>query len=167
MKSNLVEFKSYLRKAFEFNVEPLKVKLNLINEKISSLQTRLESFSGNIDDSYVVLKNEITEEIENLIKDKKNVENAILTHSNNDELRKEIINALENLSDADRDQNYRTLFKKMVVKSRTDLIFIIGAEDLNGINLLDLPKAFQGTYMIKVRAQLYKVNFGIHVLPPQ
>ena len=49
----------------------------------------------------------------------------------------------------------------MIVKSRTDLTFIIGNNDVSKLDLLNLPKLFKGTYKIKVRAQFYTVNFGV------
>lgn len=48
----------------------------------------------------------------------------------------------------------------MIVKSRTDLTFIIGNDDISKLDLLNLPKLFKGTHRIKVRAQFYTVNFG-------
>lgn len=49
----------------------------------------------------------------------------------------------------------------MIVKSRTDLTFIIGSDDVSKLDLLNLSKLFKGTYKIKVRAQFYTVNFGV------
>lgn len=41
--------------------------------------------------------------------------------------------------------------------------FVIGREDMTGLNLLDLPECIKGTYEIKVRAQIYQVEFGIYI----
>ena len=60
------------------------------------------------------------------------------------------------------DPNFRKLFKKVIIKSRTDLSFIIGNENVDNLDLLDLPKVLNGKYQIKVRAQLYNMDFGIY-----
>lgn len=51
----------------------------------------------------------------------------------------------------------------MIVKKRCDLTFIIGNENISKLNLLDLNRCLEGTYQIKVRAQVYQVRFGIFI----
>lgn len=53
--------------------------------------------------------------------------------------------------------------KHVIVKNRLHLTFIIGREDMTGLNLLDFPECIKGTYEIKVRAQIYQVEFGIYI----
>lgn len=93
--------------------------------------------------------------------EKKALENTLLTQTNNESMIKEILESAEKLSCTDREQKYKFFFKKMIVKSRTDLTFIIGNNDVSKLDLLNLPKLFKGTYKIKVRAQFYTVNFGV------
>ncbi len=57
------------------------------------------------------------------------------------------------------EDTFRQLFKRMIAKNT----FIIGNEDLTGLNPPDLPKLFIGTQQIKVRSQFYTVNFGIFI----
>ena len=71
------------------------------------------------------------------------------------------LESAEKLSCTGREQKYKFFFKKMIVKSRTDLTFIIGNDDVSKLDLLNLSKLFKGTYKIKVRAQFYTVNFGV------
>ena len=59
------------------------------------------------------------------------------------------------------DPNFRKLFKKVIIKSRNDLTFIIGNENVEHLDLLNLPKVLNSKYPIKVRAQFYNVDFGI------
>ena len=68
---------------------------------------------------------------------------------------------VDSLSATEYDPSFRKLFKKAVIKSRTDITFIIGNENLSNLNLKDLPKHINGKHTIKVRAQTYKVEFGI------
>ena len=44
----------------------------------------------------------------------------------------------------------------------TDLTFIIGNENVENLDLLNLPKVLNSKYQIKARAQLYNVGFGIY-----
>ncbi len=44
------------------------------------------------------------------------------------------------------EDTFRQLFKRMIAKNA----FIIGNEDLTGLNPLDLPKLFIGTQQIKL-----------------
>lgn len=46
----------------------------------------------------------------------------------------------------------------MVVKNRLDSTFIIGNEDIAGLNLKDLPKLFTGTQQIKVRSHFTQLT---------
>ena len=75
---------------------------------------------------------------------------------------KETIKTINELSMTEYDPNFRKLFKKVIIKSRTDLTFIIGNENVENLDLLNLPKVLNGKYQIKVRAQLYNVDFGIY-----
>lgn len=161
LKANIIGFKKELKASLTFDTTSTEAELAIINDKINTLKKRMEQLSGNVDDSYMAIKDEITKEISELMPSKKILENTLLTKTNNELEIKEITKTLLDLSDEDREQDYRALFKKMVVKSRTDLTFIIGSEDISKLDLLRLPKKFQGTYKIKVRGQYYTVNFGV------
>ncbi len=161
LKANIIGFKKELKASLTFDTTSTEAELSIINDKINTLKKRMEQLSGNVDDSYMAIKDEITKEISELMPSKKLLENTLLTKANNELEIKEITKTLLDLSDEDREQDYRALFKKMIVKSRTDLTFIIGSEDISKLDLLNLPKKFQGTYRIKVRGQYYTVNFGV------
>ena len=60
-------------------------------------------------------------------------------------------------------QSLRILFKRMIVKNRLDLTFIIGNENVANLNLFNLKKILVGSHQIKVRAQHYTVKFGIFI----
>ena len=107
------------------------------------------------------LKKNATKQIDILSSQKKMLENDLLTQSNNEFLIKNILNDLDSLPDYEFSEDYRKLFKKVVIKSRTDLTFIIGSDKLEGLDLLNLSKLFTGTYDIKFRAQIYTVTFGV------
>jgi len=94
--------------------------------------------------------------------EKKVLENRLLAHQNNEKLVKEAMEIVDKLSMIEYDPNFKKLFKKVVIKSRTDLTFIIGNENINDLDLLNLPKALNSKYQIKVRAQLYDVDFGVY-----
>ncbi len=41
------------------------------------------------------------------------------------------------------------------------LTFIIGNENLKGLDLSNLPKSFESEHQIKVRGQFYTVKYGV------
>ena len=86
----------------------------------------------------------------------------ILTHENYERMIKETTKTINELSITEYDLNFRKLFKKIIIKSRTDLTFIIENENVDNLDLLNLPKVINSKYQIKVRAQLYNVDFGIY-----
>ncbi len=122
----------------------------------------MQPISDKHNDAYKALSDEITGQIENLMNEKEILENRLLTHQNNEKLLKESMEIVDKLSMTEYDPNFKKLFKKVVIKSRTDLTFIIGNENVSDLDLLNLPKAFNSKYQIKVRAQLYNVDFGVY-----
>ncbi|MBQ6920518.1 MAG: recombinase family protein [Bacilli bacterium] len=163
LKANPTTFKKELQKAYKFDEKPIRTKLDYLNSEIEEYRNKLRKIQDKKDESYDLIRDEINLHIENLTKEKNQCENALLTQLDSDSKIKEIIAELNKLSAEDREQNYRGLFKKVVIKSRTDLTFIVGNDKLNGLDLLNLPKVLKGTKTIKVRGQFYLVNFGICV----
>ena len=161
IKSNPLKFKSVMKESLVEDAEPIKERIELLNSDINLLKDKLINYSGKKDDSYKALSNEITERVENLIKERKISENRLLTLENNERLIKETMDIVDSLSATEYDPSFRKLFKKAVIKSRTDITFIIGNENLSNLNLLDLPKHINEKHTIKVRAQIYTVEFGI------
>ena len=162
IKGNPLLFKKLMTNAFYEDLQPVNDKIALINSQIDLLKDKIATYSGKHNDAYKALSDEITGQIENLMNEKKVLENRLLTHQNNEKLVKETIEIVDKLSMTEYDPNFRKLFKKVVIKSRTDLTFIIGNENINDLDLLNLPKALNSKYQIKVRAQLYDVDFGVY-----
>lgn len=161
LKENPLLLKNMLKKTFLFDENPIKDKINLLNKQINSLRLKINNFKDIMDDARKALEDEITKQIDILSSQKKMLENDLLTQSNNEFLIKNILNNLDSLPDYEFSEDYRKLFKKVVIKSRTDLTFIIGSDKLEGLDLLNLSKLFTGTYDIKFRAQIYTVTFGV------
>lgn len=161
LKENPLSLKKELKSAFYFDKAPLELKINTLNEQINTLRMRINEIANKNDESYMLLKDEMGLKIENLVTERKQAENALLTQSNYDHLVKDILESLNSLSTTDKEQNYRTLFQRMVVKSRTDLTFIIGNPDISKLDLMSLHKTMEGKYVIQVRAQMYEVSFGV------
>lgn len=161
LKSNPLELKKQLKESFLFNKEPVLAKISILNDEIDMLKNKLTSFVSIDDDAKRAVEEEINAKIDKLTLDKKSLENELLTHANNEHYIKEIMNQIESISTTDFADSYRKIFKKVIIKSRTDLTFIIGNENVSELNLLNLEKQFKGNLLIKFRAQMYKVNFGV------
>lgn len=70
IKSNLLKFKSVMKESLVEDAEPIKERIELLNSDINLLKDKLINYSGKKDDSYKALSNEITERVENLIKER-------------------------------------------------------------------------------------------------
>lgn len=161
LKSKPQELKKELKSALFIDEKPIKFKIESINEEINLLRNKVQSLNGKIDDCYTAIRDEIESNIENLMTEKKALENSLLTQLDYDSKIKEITTALDSLSITEREQNYRTLLKRLVIKSRTDLTFVIGNEDLSGLDLMNLKRCFESEHRIKVRGQFYIVKYGV------
>lgn len=163
LKSNVVEFKTSLEDTYTSNEEVLHERISLLNDKIDALRVKINTLESKLGDSYQTLKNELKNELNVLMQDKQKVENELLTSSDASIMIKNTLSTLEKINDVNIEDTFRQLFKRMIVKNRLDLVFIVGNEDVTGLNLLDLPKKFTGKQQIKVRSQYYTVNFGIFI----
>ena len=163
LKSNIVAFKTALENTYINNEEILRERISLLNDKIDALRVKINSLESKLGESYQTLKNELKNELNTLLQEKQRVENELLTSGDASITIKNTLHTLEKLNDENMEDTFRQLFKRMIVKNRLDLTFIIGNDDLTCLNLLDLPKQFTGTQQIKVRSQFYTVNFGIFI----
>ena len=94
---------------------------------------------------------------------KQKTENELLTSNDAEIVIKQIFDSLDKIDEDNIEESFRILFKRMIVKNRLDLTFIIGNENVTNLNLLDLKKILVGSHQIKVRAQHYTVKFGIFI----
>ena len=157
------EFKSELRNAFTFDEEGINKRIQIINERIDFIKTKLLSIESETSEEFKRLKKELDDELNKLILDKGTEQNKLLTCKNADTEISKIYNSLKIVNKNDLKNTFRNLFKHMVVKNRCDITFIIGNEDVSKLNLLALDKCLTGTYQIKVRAQIYQVQFGLFI----
>ena len=163
LKSNPIEFKNALRNTYVGNKEALQEKVNILNGKIDNLRAKYKAIENKIGDSFNALKNEIENELNDLFVAKQRTENELLTSNDAEIVIKQIFDSLDKINEVNIEESFRILFKRMIVKNRLDLTFIIGNENVTNLNLLDLKKILVGFHQIKVRAQHYTVKFGIFI----
>lgn len=121
IKSNPLKFKSVMKESLVEDAEPIKERIELLNSDINLLKDKLINYSGKKDDSYKALSNEITERVENLIKERKISENRLLTLENNERLIKETMDIVDSLSATEYDPSFRKLFKKQLLSQELTL----------------------------------------------
>ena len=163
LKSNPIEFKNALRNTYVGNKEALQEKVCILNGKIDNLRAKYKAIENKIGDSFNALKNEIENELNDLFVAKQKTENELLTSNDAEIVIKQIFDSLDKINEDNIEESFRILFKRMIVKNRLDLTFIIGNENVTNLNLLDLKKILVGSHQIKVRAQHYTVKFGIFI----
>lgn len=155
-------FRKHLNHAFIKDLEPINAKIAFIDEQINYLKDKLVNYTGKKNDAHKALNDEVSSRVENLMTEKKVLENDLLTQQNSERIIKEIMKIVDSLPIDEYNPDFRKLFKKVVIKSRTDIAFIVGSDNLAKLDLFNLPKAMTGKYQIKVRAQLYMVDYGIY-----
>lgn len=141
----------------------MQEKVNILNGKIDNLRAKYKAIENKIGDSFNALKNEIENELNDLFTVKQKTENELLTSNDAEIVIKQIFDSLDKINEDNIEESFRILFKRMIVKNRLDLTFIIGNENVTNLNLLDLKKILVGSHQIKVRAQHYTVKFGIFI----
>ena len=141
----------------------MQEKVNILNGKIDNLRAKYKAIENKIGDSFNALKNEIENELNDLFAVKQRTENELLTSNDAEIVIKQIFDSLDKINEDNIEESFRILFKRMIVKNRLDLTFIIGNENVDNLNLLDLKKILVGSHQIKVRAQHYTVKFGIFI----
>lgn len=161
--SKPIEFKNELLNAFRFDETDINSTISELNAKIDFLRQKKISLENMNSDSAVSLKREIDTELEQLINEKGLYENKLLTCKNADTEISKIYKELHEFDSNNIEGTFRKLFKRLIVKKRCDLTFVIGKEDVSELDLLNLKRCLEGTYEIKVRAQLYTVKFGIFI----
>ena len=68
--------------AFNEDLQPINDKIALINTQIDLLKSKIATYSGKHNEAYRALSDEITGQVENLMNEKKMLENRLLTHEN-------------------------------------------------------------------------------------
>ncbi len=98
LKSKPQELKKVLKNALYIDEKPIRFKIESINEEINLLRSRVQSLNGKLGDCYTAIRDEIESNIENLMTEKKALENNLLTQLDYDSKIKEITTALDSLS---------------------------------------------------------------------
>ncbi len=163
IRTQPIQFKNELKEAFKFDESATKCELNTLNERIDYLREKLNSLENSNSESSLSLKDEIHKELEKYLLEKELIENKLLTGMNAETEIDNIFKSLDLVDSNNITNTFRYLFKHMIVIDRLHLVFIIGRECIKGIDLKNLKTCLNGTYEIKVRAQLYKANFGIYI----
>lgn len=157
------EFKLAIQNAFTFDEDGINKRMEIINERIDFVESKIKSIEKEKSEAFELLRAELKEELNKLLLSKSVEENKLLTCKNADVEIKKIHESLKLVDENNIKDTFRYLFKHMIVKKRCDLTFIIGNENISKLNLLDLKRCLEGTYQIKVRAQVYQVRFGIFI----
>lgn len=123
----------------------------------------MDKYSNKVGESYDLLMNEIKLQIENLVTEKKTLENELLTNENAELKLSPIVKAIES-ADLDGELKYRDILKRAIIISKTEIVFIVGNKEIDpGLDLLHLPTLFNGQIDIQLRRQIYPVKFGIYI----
>lgn len=139
IKDNISYFKELLIKGFSsIDVEEKKNRIHEIDERINSLKEQLKEFVGKFDDYSTSMTTEIMETISSLTIEKMNLENAILIVDSAETRAKAIIsefNKLPNKIESFDDFDYKNLYSRAYVKSKDDILIIVGSKDVSKLKL--------------------------------
>ena len=120
------------------DVEEKKNRIHEIDGRINSLKEQLKEFVGKFDDYSTSMTTEIMETISSLTIEKMNLENAILIVDSEETRAKAIIsefNKLPNKIESFDDFDYKNLDSRAYVKSKDDILIIVGNKDVSKLKL--------------------------------
>ena len=160
---------SDLKTGFELNTEEFsefKTSFSkIIESKIEKLRSRLKTLDGKYDDFSEAIGDEITNQIKELTANKLKLENDLLTAVSAEYRAKQIIDFLKNMPEKITDAHqidFRKVLVNVIVRSRDDLIFVIGNNDLTAIPL-DATTSFNLKHKYTIRKTSFTTEFGIYI----
>ncbi len=168
LQSNIKELKTALVSAYldSSGTREQQERINCLEAKIKALQERYESYRGYDDEAMIMLKYDTKEKLQNLIKEKLILQNNLFQDMSSDDIANSYIsylNEIKHIETAD-DYDYKKLFAKVIVISRSEIRFIIGSSDVSRLDYNKEP-LFKGSIKYKERQTWYITNFGIIINP--
>ncbi len=137
MNDNKDAFKTALISSFRKEKE----KLESLESEIMNLKERYNRLDSSFTEYNEAIKNELLNEITELVKERNALQNKILTMETSEEHASEIIRELkkipENLESIEN-IDFKKILKRLVVINRNKLVFIVGSEDIS-----NLPNSFE------------------------
>ncbi len=137
MNDNKDAFKTALISSFRKEKE----KLESLESEIMNLKERYNKLDSSFTEYNEAIKNELLNEITELVKERNALQNKILTMETSEEHASEIIRELkkipENLESIEN-IDFKKILKRLVVINRNKLVFIVGSEDIS-----NLPNSFE------------------------
>jgi DNA invertase Pin-like site-specific DNA recombinase len=166
LKANIPEFRKYLVVGFTNPKEnDTEKEIKTIESKIEKLRSRLKTLDGKYDDFSEAIGDEITNQIKELTANKLKLENDLLTAVSAEYRAKQIIDFLKNMPEKITDAHqidFRKVLVNVIVRSRDDLIFVIGNNDLTAIPL-DATTSFNLKHKYTIRKTSFTTEFGIYI----
>lgn len=131
--SNKTNFYKTLRIAFESNgqVNDAEDTLNALNERISTIESKLESMKDQTDEFFEKVKIEMTKSLKQALIEKSTIENKLCTTFNVDMFitqLKTLLKPYEEVTDISTFP-FKQLFNNAIVVSRNEIIFTIGSKE--------------------------------------
>jgi len=143
-----------------------QMQLKILISQLGKYQQRYGSLTDKIDDFSIKQKEELTNRINELMKEKMELENKLLTSDTPEVKAQRIISTLRDLPNSATSIDkieFRSLFNNVVVKNQNYLIFTVGSDDITKVDITkDL--LFKTEVEYRIRKTNYKCICGIQII---
>ena len=159
-------FKDLLIKGFtSTDAESKKERIKAIDGEIGTLKEKLKEYVGKFDEYSTSITSKIMDTISSLTLERMTIENELLIVGSAEERTKSVIAAfnklpskLESLNNVD----YRKLYSRAFVKSKDDILLIVGNKDVSKLNLSTKGELeVEVPYTVRITA--FKLRLSVYV----
>lgn len=168
LQSNIKELKTALMSAYLDLSEATdqEERINGLEAEIKALQERYETYRGYTDEAMMMLKADTKDRIHKLLKEKLILQNNLFQVMSPEDSADEHISYLKEIKKVTNiyDIDFRKIFARAIIKSRDEIIFVIGNPEVTKQTLRQ-KVLFKGTIKYKERQTWYETSFGIIINP--
>lgn len=166
MKDNIPLLKELLLSGFGRDDEKDNRKeIDKINKEIDSFKERLEEYNGKFDDYSTAMAQQIMNKISELTVKRVGIENELLIVGSAEERTKDILKKLKavpNVIKTFDDTNYRSLFARGLIKSKSEVLLILGNNDVSKLGTT-VGGYLKVTVPVRIKLSEYRINFYVYV----
>lgn len=166
MKDNVPLLKELLLSGFGRDDEKDNRKeIDRINKEIDSFKERLEEYNGKFDDYSTAMAQQIMNKISELTVKRVGIENELLIVGSAEERTKDILKKLKavpNVIKTFDDTNYRSLFARGLIKSKSKVLLILGNNDVSKLDTT-IGGYLKVTVPVRIKLSEYRINFYVYI----
>lgn len=165
IKKNTKMVKELLLTEFSFKEQANSdIKIEKLDNDIAMLKNKLNSLMNRGDEFDIALKKQILEELKIKSTEKLNLENEKLVRGSPESRTKSFMQKLNSIEEnfIYSDELITTLFDKVIIRSKTDVLIIIGDKDVSAIKS-NVDGFFKTRINYKIKCTEHYTDFSIYI----